>query len=116
MSISYHTKSHSKFLLKAHLVFATKYRKKLFKGSLDEDMKQIIFEISRCQKWAIDIMQSYKDHIHILVDYEPVTSVFEIVHKLKQLSTYRIYRKCQYRNNYGVHQNAGLSKGLHPLA
>jgi putative transposase len=46
----YHTKSHLKFSLKVHLVFATKYRKKLLKGAIEEDMKQQIFEISKGQK------------------------------------------------------------------
>ena len=88
----YQTTSHSKFLLKAHLVFATKYRKKLLKDSLDDDMKQIIFDISENQNWLIEIMQSDIDHLHILVDYEPIVSVFEIVHRIKQLSTFRIWK------------------------
>jgi putative transposase len=88
----YHTRSHSKFLLKAHIVLATKYRKKLLKGVIEEDMKQQIFEISIGQKWSIDIMETDIDHIHILIDYEPVISIFQIVHRIKQLSTYRIWR------------------------
>ena len=101
MTNNYHKKSHSKFLLKAHLVFATKYRKKLLKGGLDEYMKQIIFELSKGQKWGIDTMQSDIDHIHILVDYEPVVSIFEIVHRIKQLSTYRIYKRySEFLNQY----------------
>jgi putative transposase len=89
----YNHNSHSKYLLKAHLVFATKYRKKLLKGAIEEDMKQIIFEISEGQKWSVDIMESDIDHIHLLVDYQPTISIFEIVHRIKQLSTYRIWRR-----------------------
>lgn len=90
---NYHTRSHSKFSLKAHIVLATKYRKKLLKGALEEDMKQQIFEISIGQKWSVDIMESDIDHIHILIDYEPTISIFEIVHRIKQLSTFRIWKK-----------------------
>jgi len=93
MKNTYNHNSHSKYLLKVHIVLATKYRKKLLKGSLDEDMKQIIFELSKGQKWNIDTMQSDIDHIHILVDYQPTISVFEIVHRIKQLSTFRIYKR-----------------------
>jgi putative transposase len=56
-------------------------------------MKQQIFEISKGQKWSIDIMETDIDHIHILIDYEPVISIFQIVHRIKQLSTYRIWKK-----------------------
>jgi putative transposase len=93
MKNSYHRNSHCKYLLKVHIVLATKYRKKLLKGSLDDDMKQIIFESSKGQKWNIDTMQSDMDHIHILVDYQPTISIFKIVHRIKQLSTFRIYKK-----------------------
>lgn len=93
MISKYYHNSHSKYLLKVHIVLATKYRKKLLKGSLDEDMKQIIFELSKGQKWSIDTMQSDVDHIHILADYEPTVSIFDIIHRIKQLSTYRIYKK-----------------------
>ncbi|MGL4758302.1 MAG: transposase [Patescibacteria group bacterium] len=56
-------------------------------------MKQQIFKISKGQKWCIEIMESDIDHIHILIDYEPTISIFEIVHRIKQLSTFRIWRK-----------------------
>ena len=93
MKNTYHHNLHSKYLLKVHIVLATKYRKKLLKGSLDEDIKQIIFELSEGQKWSIDTMQSDIDHVHILVDYQPTVSIFEIVHRIKQLSTFRIYKR-----------------------
>jgi putative transposase len=80
---NYHTRSHSKFSLKVHIVLATKYRKKFLKGALEEDLKQQIFEISIGQKWSIDIMETDIDHIHILIDYEPVISIFHIVHRIK---------------------------------
>jgi putative transposase len=96
MKNSYHHNSHSKYLLKVHIVLATKYRKKLLKGSLNEDMKQIIFELSKGQKWSIGTMKSDTDHIHILVDYQPTISVFGIVHRIKQLSTFRIYKSDDY--------------------
>lgn len=93
MPNQYNHNSHCKYLLKVHIVLAIKYRKKLLKGSLNDDILQLIFDISKGQKWTIDTMQSDVDHLHILVDYEPTISVFDIVHRIKQLSTYRIYRK-----------------------
>ena len=34
-----------------------------------------------------------KNHIHILVQYNPMQSILEIVRWIKQISTYRIWRK-----------------------
>lgn len=93
MKAKYHHSSHSKYLIKLHIVFAVKYRKKLLVDSLDEDMKQLLFEISQEKGFTIDTMQSDIDHIHILVDIPPTLSAFQIVHQLKQLSTFRIWKK-----------------------
>lgn len=93
MKTKYHHSSHSKYLIKLHIVIAVKYRKKLLVDSLDEDMKQLLFEISQEKGFTIDTMQSDIDHIHILVDIPPTLSAFQIVHQLKQLSTFRIWKK-----------------------
>jgi hypothetical protein len=57
MSKNYHQGSSSKYLCKIHLIFATKYRKKLLRGALEENMKQILIEISNQSDFTIDIME-----------------------------------------------------------
>ena len=42
-------------------------------------------------------MECDLDHIHILLDIQPKYSPFYVVHRLKQLSTFKIYTK---HNNY----------------
>lgn len=93
MSKNYHHSSSSKYLCKIHLIFATKYRKKLLRGVIEEDMKQILFEISQSSDFTIDVMQSDIDHIHILIDYPPKLSISSIVNRLKAMSTVRIHKK-----------------------
>jgi REP element-mobilizing transposase RayT len=41
----------------------------------------------------IDTMESNRDHIHILVDIPPKLSAFQLVHPLKQIATFRIYKR-----------------------
>lgn len=93
MKTKYHHSDRCKYLLKLHFVFAVKYRKKLLTDTIDIDMKQILFEIAQFKGFIIDTMQSDIDHIHILVDTSPVFSPFEIAHKLKQISTFKIWQK-----------------------
>lgn len=93
METKYHSKNHSKFLIKLHFVFAVKYRKKLLVGKINEDMLQIIFEICKEKNYVIDAMQSDIDHLHILVDIEPKVSALEVAHQIKQIATHRIYKK-----------------------
>ena len=93
MKDKYHHASHSKYMIKLHLVFAVKYRKKLLVGNIDADMKQILLEISIQKGFTIDTMQSDIDHLHILVDVPPTISAFNVVNSLKSISTFRIYKK-----------------------
>lgn len=89
----YHHSSHSKYLIKLHFVFAVKYRKQLLTGEIEEDIKQLIFDIAKQKGFKIDTMETDKDHIHILVDVPPAISAFVVSHQLKQISTFRIYKK-----------------------
>lgn len=89
----YNCKNHSKYLIKLHFVFAVKYRKRLLKNELNEDMLQIMFEIAKQKNFVIDTMQSDVDHLHILVDIPPKISALNVAHSLKQISTHRIYKK-----------------------
>ena len=44
-------------------------------------------------------MEVGKDHIHLLISYNPIQSILDIVRLLKQISTYRIWR----RNNNHIY-------------
>ena len=55
-------------------------------------MKQIFFEIAQQKEFVIDTMETDKDHIHLLVDVKLTQSAFNIVHSLKSISTFRIYK------------------------
>lgn len=81
MASKYHTASSCKYLLKLHFILVCKYRKKLLRGCLDEDMKQILFEISQSSDFVIEIMESEKDHIHLLLDCKPTVSPSAIANR-----------------------------------
>lgn len=90
---AYQTKNLLKFLLKYHMIFVVKYRKKLLKGTLSDDMKTILTNISNRYDFEIDLMEcGDEDHIHILVSSEPSVSPLQIVNRLKQMSTIEIWK------------------------
>lgn len=93
MSRNYHHGSHSKYLLQYHIVFATKYRKKLLVDEIKDDIKQIMYDISNEKDFTIKAMETDVDHIHLMIDASPVKSVYLIVNLLKSMSTNRIYKK-----------------------
>ena len=77
----------------AHLIFVTKYRKVLFKGDFREDIKQSLFYACQKYHWYIRRMETDKDHVHILLQYNPTDSITKIVSRLKQYSTYIAWKK-----------------------
>jgi putative transposase len=90
----YHHASHSKYLLKVHLVFACKYRKKLFRNpELDASLKEIVADIAANSDFALIVMETDQDHVHLMVDYPPTLSVFQIVRRLKSLTTRRLWER-----------------------
>jgi putative transposase len=108
----YYKKSHCKYLIKIHLVFVTKYRKNIIDSNFRDDLLQIIYDISLEKGFTINIMESDNDHLHILIDIPPQISVQQIVHQIKQLSTFRIYQlHRRYLKQYYWKENTLWSDG-----
>ncbi len=89
----YMSKNHSKFLIKYHVILVCKYRKELLVGTLEYDLKQIIQNISDLSDFDIEVMETDKDHIHMMVRSEPKLSPLQIVRRLKQMSTTAMWKK-----------------------
>ena len=92
-STNFQSTSSCRYLLQIHLIFVVKYRKKLLIGSLNDDMLQKIFDISKKYDFEIKTMNSDNDHLHMLVSMKPSISVSQIVRVLKQESTVYIWKK-----------------------
>ena len=89
----YKRKNHSKFSLKAHLVFVTKYRKSLLENeTIANQLRLKLVEIESRSNFSIELAEMDKNHIHILVDYEPKVSILQIVRRLKQETTFTLWR------------------------
>ena len=90
--MDYYTKNHSKFLLMCHLIFVCKYRKELL-VRLGNDVKQLMYDIANRYHFRIVEMEVDKDHIHLLIHYEPKMSILEIVRLLKQMTTFHFWKQ-----------------------
>ena len=84
---------HSKYGMKVHIIFVTKYRKKLFMSSKRaDDVKQFLYDVAKKYGYTVIQMETGKDHVHILLEYSPKVSVSDIVRQLKQYSTYQMWK------------------------
>ena len=93
MDYRYNRHNRRKYSLKVHIVLVTKYRKKLLKGSITDDVKQKIFDIANTRGYEIIAMETDKDHIHFLLSYDTTDRVCDIVKIVKQETTYYLWQK-----------------------
>lgn len=91
-TVNYRKGRHSVTLLYTHLVFVTKYRKKLFTADKLEALKEYFATVARQMDFQIIELEGEKDHIHLLIEYPPKLSISKIVNALKGVSS-RMLRK-----------------------
>jgi putative transposase len=85
--------SHNKFMIRYHVVISTKYRKKILSG-ISEDLLDSFRRAESMQSdWKIEVMELDRDHVHFLIRSTPAVAPFDVVHKLKQVSTYDMWQK-----------------------
>jgi putative transposase len=87
----YETKNHSKFLITYHIIFVVKYRKKLL-DTYGDTIKNLVLEIAEHSDFVISELEVDKDHLHLMIESEPKLSPLQIVRKLKQGSTVRLWK------------------------
>jgi putative transposase len=85
--------SHSQWNCKYHIVFAPKYRRKVFYESHRKAIMEIIREL--CQWKGVEILEGEMaiDHVHLLVMIPPKMSVSGFMGYLKGKSSLIIYQK-----------------------
>lgn len=102
MKTIYQIKNHRKFDFKAHIILVTKYRKNLLIEKIKDFLKLKIIEISKKYNFKIIEMETDLNHIHILISYDPVLNIVDLIKKLKQITTFYLwnnfenYLKTQY--------------------
>ena len=98
-----HSLSHTKWNCKYHVVFAPKYRRKVFFGEKRYEIGQILRELCRWKGVNLLEAEACPDHIHMLLEIPPKISVSNFMGFLKGKSSLMIYEKWgnikyKYRN------------------
>ena len=98
-----HSLSHTKWECKYHIVFAPKYRRKVFYGEKRYEIGRILRELCRWKGVNLLEAEACLDHIHMLVEIPPKMSVSNFMGFLKGKSSLMIYEKWgnmkyKYRN------------------
>lgn len=95
--------AHTQWKCKYHIVFAPKYRRKVFFGEKKREIGKILRKL--CEWKGVNIVEAEicPDHVHMLVEIPPKISVSGFMGYLKGKSSLMIYEefgdlKFKYRN------------------
>ena len=83
---------HCVFNMHVHLVFVTKYRRKIFTKTILEFLETIFINV--CDDFEAELVEfdGEVDHVHLLINYPPKVAVSKLVNSLKGVSS-RLLRK-----------------------
>ena len=90
--IRYRRGRHSVTLLYTHLVFVSKYRKKVLNSEQLDYLKEVGNEVAKKMNFQILEINGESHHVHLLIEYPPKLSISQIVNSLKGVSS-RMLRK-----------------------
>lgn len=87
---NYRKTSHTTYDCKYHIVWITKYRKKVLVGVVAERVRELIRGI--CKEHEVEIMKGHvsKEHVHLFVSVPPHLAISKLVQYLKGKNSYKL--------------------------
>jgi REP-associated tyrosine transposase len=95
---NYRTSAHTRFDIKYHFVWTTKYRKSVLTGAVAMRLRELVREV--CRSNEIEILQGHvsRDHVHILVSAPPNMSASKIMQYIKGKSSRKLMMEFRHLN------------------
>jgi len=106
METNNRSSSHAVFNLKLHIVFVTKYRRKILTPELLDYLRQAFADCLAAWRCTLVEFGGEPDHVHLLVDIHPALDISILINNLKTASARRA------RNRFAEHLAAFYTKPL----
>ena len=101
----YRKSSHSRFDIKFHFVWVTKYRKRILTGAVAVRLRDLVREICRTEE--VEILQGAvsSDHVHVLVSCPPNLSPSKIMQLIKGKTSRKLLMEFKHLQKmyWGLH-------------
>jgi putative transposase len=110
------------FAMRVHLVFVSKYRKKIFIKEHLDYLKSLFESICKDFESELTEFNGEADHIHILINYPPKVCVSKLINSLKGVSSRKLkekfpeIRKYYWKNHLWSPSYFAASCGEAPLS
>ncbi|WP_082126690.1 IS200/IS605 family transposase [Allosalinactinospora lopnorensis] len=94
--------AHVAYNLHAHLVFVTKYRRKVFTPEMLIRCEEIMGDVCADFGAKLKRFNGEHDHVHLLVHYPPKVALSKLVNSLKGVSSRYLRREFTYQVNRNI--------------
>lgn len=81
------TGRHCVFAMHAHLIFVTKYRRRVFDADALDKLKDHFARVCVDFECALAEFNGESDHVHLLVEFPPKVAISSLVRSLKGVSS-----------------------------
>ena len=89
--------NHSTYQHQYHIVWGTKYRRKILKPYVLTELKKSFYStVKKCPTLWIESMNTDDDHVHIQIEIAPNTTVADAVSKLKSASSRHLRQRFKF--------------------
>lgn len=111
MELAYKTNKNISYSCKYHIVWCSKYRRKVIIDEVEKCLKKIIATVCGQTRSDLIEIECDKDHIHILVEIDPQYGVHRLVKLIKGRSAFLLRKEfpflkkgmpCMWTNSYFV--------------
>ena len=76
------------FSCQYHVIFSSKYRRKVLIDGVDSRFKEIVYSKQEEYKYKIIEMEVMPDHVHLLIDSNPKVGIYTQINKIKGCTSY----------------------------
>ena len=89
--------NHSVYQIQYHLVWGTRYRRKILKYYVRKELVQALYKLQRKHPdWYFHQINTGDDHVHLLLEIPPKYSVSSVVQELKSSSSVYLKKKFKF--------------------
>ncbi len=107
-----HRLNHSTYQHQYHIIWATKYRRKILKPYVLIELKKILYAtVKKYPTLWIENLNVDEDHIHLQIEIAPNTTVSDAVSRLKSASSRYLRSKFKFINKIYIEKDGIWSVG-----
>ncbi|WP_074861402.1 IS200/IS605 family transposase, partial [Ectopseudomonas oleovorans] len=88
--MQYKKSRHAAYLLHAHIVFVTKYRRKILADLHHQSFAVAARQVCHEADATLEECNGEADHVHLLVNYPPTVQLSKLINSLKAVTSRRL--------------------------